>query len=104
MDLIIFSGILPLGKNNTLGDSFFPGGLKKVTSLVHASMAVVEESTKLVDVMKVEISDNEVEGDPKPIYALSNLKWGAYKDAEISKDKYWYYGSLRKYATYIFNG
>lgn len=98
--------ILPLGRNNTLATSLFPeqNHLKKVKSLVDASMAVVEESTKLVDVMKVEISGNETEGDSKPIYALSNLKWGAYRDAEVSKDKYWYYGPLRQYATYIFNG
>ncbi|XP_044744894.1 acylglycerol kinase, mitochondrial [Coccinella septempunctata] len=99
-------GILPLGRNNTLAKSLFPGGhhLQKVKSLVDASMAVVEESTKLVDVMKVEISENGTEDDPKPIYALCNIKWGAYRDAEVLKEKYWYYGSFRKYATYIFNG
>ncbi|KAL3288709.1 hypothetical protein HHI36_003144 [Cryptolaemus montrouzieri] len=98
-------GVLPLGRNNSVATSFFPGGnhLVKVRSLVDASMAVVEEATKTVDVMKVEITE-ESEEDSKPIYALSGLKWGAFRDAEVSKDKYWYYGSLRKYATYIFNG
>ncbi|KAK9873764.1 hypothetical protein WA026_002119 [Henosepilachna vigintioctopunctata] len=100
-------GILPLGRNNALATSLFPGGnsLKRVRSLVDAAMAIVEETTKPIDVMKVEITEkDDIEKESKPTYAVSSLKWGAFRDAEVSKDKYWYYGSLRKYATYVFNG
>lgn len=106
-----------MGRTNTLGNILFPGAgnLAMVKSLGDASMAIVTESTKPVDVMKIEIlqSDNRDTTDPnddpnpeppKPIYALATVEWGAYRDATAKQDKYWYYGSLRKYATYIFNG
>lgn len=32
------------------------------------------------------------------------MEWGAFRDAYMKQDKYWYLGPLRKYATYIFNG
>ncbi|XP_066137593.1 acylglycerol kinase, mitochondrial [Euwallacea fornicatus] len=96
-------GVLPLGKNNTVGKSLFPGEtkLEKVTSLANATMAVIEEISKQIDVMRIEILNNE---DKKPVYAISDIKWGAYRDAEVKKDHYWVFGKLRKYATYIFNG
>lgn len=97
-------GVLPLGQNNSFASNLFPGGsrIAKAKSLVDATMAIVEERTKAVDVMRVEITNSNE--DIKPVYALSGLKWGAFRDAEARKDKYWYYGSLRKYATYVFNG
>ncbi|XP_066261514.1 acylglycerol kinase, mitochondrial [Euwallacea similis] len=96
-------GVLPLGKNNTVSRSLFPGEtkLEKVKSLADATMAVIEEISKQIDVMKIEIMNDE---DKKPVYAISDIKWGAYRDAEVKKDNYWVFGSLRKYATYIFNG
>ncbi|CAG9765502.1 unnamed protein product [Ceutorhynchus assimilis] len=94
-------GILPLGKNNSIGRSLFPG-LEKVTSLAEATMAVIEEFTKQMDVMRIEIlNDGE---EKRAVYAVSGIKWGAYRDAEVKKDSYWYFGGLKKYATYIFNG
>ncbi|CAH1174025.1 unnamed protein product [Phaedon cochleariae] len=100
-------GILPLGKNNTLAKIKFSGGKKldKVRSLADATMAVIEETIKPADVMKIEIlSDSTETNANKPVYAVTSLKWGAYRDAEAKKDSYWYFGPLRKYATYIFNG
>lgn len=97
--------MLPLGKSNTIARSFFPGGnhLQNVRSLGDASMAVIQEVTKPVDVMKIEVLD-ETEEQRKPIYAVSGIQWGAYRDAQAKKDKYWYLGPLRNYATYLFNG
>lgn len=160
-------GILPLGQTNSLGKLLFPGGesLATVKSLADASLAIVKEYTKQVDVMKVEIiqQDEEItpevqnevriepeedtsiekteidvnevntheisvsevlnsaenvtensgeksrgleeaEDGPKAIYALSSFEWGAHRDVRAKQDKYWYWGSLRKYATYVFNG
>lgn len=102
-----FSGVLPLGKSNTIGGSLFPGGdhLSEVRSLADAAMAVVQEATKSLDVMRVEILDEQEDEKPhKPIFALSGLRWGAYRDAESKQDKYWYFGPFRKYATFVFNG
>lgn len=111
-------GVLPLGKSNTVGSALFPGGahLGNVKSMAEASMAIVREATKPMDVMKIEII-NEPDADTiqdgekgdevqekKAVYALAGIEWGAYRDASAKKDKYWYYGPLKKYATYIFNG
>lgn len=74
--------------------------LEKVKSLANATLAVIEQVTKPVDIMKIEI----LEDSNKPVYALNSLTWGAYRDAEVRKEKYWFFGPFRKYATYIFNG
>ncbi|KAF2896942.1 hypothetical protein ILUMI_09236 [Ignelater luminosus] len=98
-------GVLPLGKSNTIGKSLFPGGehLTQVRSLADASMAVIERFTRPIDVMKIEIIDDE-ESQGKAVYAVSAVEWGAYRDAQAKKDKYWYFGPFRNYVTYIFNG
>ena len=38
------------------------------------------------------------------MYCLGGIQWGAYRDANAKKDKYWYWGMLRSYVTYIFMG
>jgi hypothetical protein len=38
------------------------------------------------------------------VYCLGGIQWGAYRDANAKKDKYWYWGMLRSYVTYIFMG
>ncbi|XP_076274247.1 acylglycerol kinase-like protein Mulk isoform X1 [Rhynchophorus ferrugineus] len=95
-------GVLPLGKNNSIGQFLFPGKSKldRVKSLADATMAIVEEATKPMDVLRIEILNE----DKKPVYAVSGIKWGAYRDAEVKKDSYWYFGGLKKYVTYLFNG
>ncbi|XP_044253994.1 acylglycerol kinase, mitochondrial [Tribolium madens] len=95
-------GVLPLGKTNSVARVLFPCGgyLEKVRSLADATMAVVEEVVQPIDVLKVEV----LESENKPIYAVSGIKWGAYRDAETKKDSYWLYGKFRNYVTYLFNG
>lgn len=101
-------GVLPLGKTNSVAKNLFPGSdhLEDVQLLADASMAVVEEYTKPMDVLKVEVLEagDENEGETKPIYALTGIKWGAFRDAKAKQEKYWYFGSFRRYVTYLFNG
>lgn len=73
---------------------------EKVNALAEATLAVIEQAVKPVDIMKIEI----LEDLTKPVYALNSLKWGAYRDADVRKEKYWYFGPFRCYATYIFSG
>ncbi|XP_030759987.1 acylglycerol kinase, mitochondrial [Sitophilus oryzae] len=96
-------GILPLGRNNSLSQSLFPNKTKlnRVKSLADATMAIIEEHTKPVDVLRIEILTEE---EKRPIYAMSGIKWGAYRDAEVMKESYWYFGGLKKYVTYLLNG
>ncbi|KAJ8937290.1 hypothetical protein NQ318_020340 [Aromia moschata] len=105
-DNLVPLGILPLGRSNTAAKKFFSTGKKveKVRSLADATIAVIEEVTKPTDVMKIEVLSDSNEPSNKPIYAVVGIKWGAYRDAEAKRDSYWYFGALRKYATYIFSG
>ncbi|XP_028172406.1 acylglycerol kinase, mitochondrial [Ostrinia furnacalis] len=99
-------GILPLGRTNAFGNSLFPGGdgVEKVKQLIQACMAIIEGNTEWKDAMKIEPIPEENEEPSRPIYALTSLEWGAFRDTFAKKDKYWFCGSLREYASFIFNG
>ncbi|XP_034826712.1 acylglycerol kinase, mitochondrial-like isoform X1 [Maniola hyperantus] len=99
-------GILPLGRTNSLGNSLFQGGegVNRVKQLIQACMAIIENNTTWKNVMKIEPLPKENEIPNKPIYALSSIEWGAFRDTIAKKDKYWIYGPLREYVSYIFNG
>ncbi|KAJ8676710.1 hypothetical protein QAD02_012497 [Eretmocerus hayati] len=99
-------GVLPLGQTNNVASTLFHGfeDLKEVRELAEATMAVVRGKTKLADVVKVELAEQEPEQSSEPIYAVGTVEWGAWKDARSRMDKYWYWGSLRRYVTFIFNG
>ncbi|PSN42053.1 Acylglycerol kinase [Blattella germanica] len=99
-------GILPLGRTNTVAESLFSNNnSNKVKMMADATMSIVREITKPIDVLKIEVlQETEDETPGKPIYSLSGVHWGAYRDAEAKKDKYWYWGTLRSYAAYVFMG
>lgn len=99
--------MLPLGRTNSLGNDLFPGGdgVEKVKQLIQACMAIIENNTTWKDVMKIEpLADDDENPRPKPIYAMTSIEWGAFRDTLAKNDKYWIYGPLRGYASYIFNG
>lgn len=66
----------------------------------------VESDTKKEDKTDEKTGVPDVKNDetPKPIYALATLEWGAFRDVQAKQNKYWYWGSLRNYAAYVFNG
>ncbi|XP_011300465.1 acylglycerol kinase, mitochondrial [Fopius arisanus] len=100
-------GILPLGETNRIADTMFLRGYENhriIHEMADATMAAVKGETKMVDVVKVEPLNNDPENVIRPIYAVGAVEWGAWRDAHARKDKYWYWGSLRRYMTYIFNG
>ncbi|XP_045447779.1 acylglycerol kinase, mitochondrial [Melitaea cinxia] len=99
-------GVLPLGRTNSVGNVLFPGGdgVEKVKQLIQSCMAIIENNTTWKDVMKIEPIDTGDETPSKPVYALTSIEWGAFRDNMAKKDKYWIYGPLRGYASYIFNG
>lgn len=67
--------------------------------MAEATMAIVRGVHKEVDVMKIEILNSDV---GKPVYALGELKWGAFRDVEERIKKYWLWGPLKPYAAYFF--
>jgi len=43
------------------------------------------------------------DGLVKPLYALGEVQWGAYRDACVRRNKYWLYGPYRNYASMVFS-
>ncbi|XP_032822968.2 acylglycerol kinase, mitochondrial [Petromyzon marinus] len=88
-------GIIPLGKVNTVGGIVNLQEEDQVRRITSAALAIVRGSTVPVDVLQV------VGVKGKPVYALSELRWGNYRDAEASTPRYWYLGPLKKVASYL---
>ena len=99
-------GILPLGQTNRVARSLYReyDRLSDVNQIIEATMAIVSERSKMMDMIEVEPVEENPEEPVKPIYAMGAIEWGAWKDAHAFAKKYWYWGPLRKYATYILNG
>ncbi|XP_049834639.1 acylglycerol kinase, mitochondrial [Schistocerca gregaria] len=98
-------GVIPLGQTNTLAKSlFYDSDTNVVKHIAEATMAVIREARKPVDVMKIEVLGEDENKPVKPVYGLGSIQWGAYRDAHAKRDKYWYWGSLRSYVTYVFTG
>ncbi|KAG5328748.1 AGK protein, partial [Acromyrmex heyeri] len=99
-------GILPLGNTNTIASIFYRGyeDLNDIHHLIDATMAIIKNSLKSIDAIEIKLLIHDPENSIKPIYAVGGIEWGAWSDTHAHIDKYWYWGSLRKYAAYIFNG
>lgn len=102
-------GVLPVGRTNTATNRIFPmlpGRVEEVQALTSAALAVVHGQTSKMDVLKIEIlpeQGEEENGSKKPIYAMSSIQWGAFRDALALRDKYWYYGGFREQMAIFFN-
>lgn len=70
--------------------------------MAEATMAVIRDFQHKVDVMKVEIMENSDKPPGKPVFALGELSWGAFRDVEERVGKYWLWGPLKPYAAYFF--
>ncbi|CAK9830198.1 Acylglycerol kinase, mitochondrial [Anthophora retusa] len=99
-------GILPLGQTNKVAKSLYHeyDNLSNVKQMIEATMAVINEEYKMMDMIEVKPIEENPEEPVKSIYAMGSIEWGAWKDANTIANKYWYWGPLRKYAAYIFNG
>lgn len=100
-------GILPVGRENTFGERLFnfvnTSELNRVQGLADASLAVVLGNVVPKDVMRIELIQLDANEHAKPVYALNGFEWSAFTDAFYRRDKYWYYGRWRDYATFIYN-
>lgn len=101
-------GVLPVGRTNTFAKQVFDysndSSLSEVNGLANATIAAVRSKTTNRDVIKIEpLDQNPSEATARPIYALGNVHWGAYRDALSLRDKYWFTGPLREYTCFLFN-
>lgn len=101
-------GVLPVGRTNTFAKQVFDysndSNLTEVHGLANATIAAVRSKTTNRDVIKIEsLAEESAEAPARPIFALGNIQWGAYRDALSLRDKYWYTGPLREYTCFLFN-
>lgn len=101
-------GILPTGHKNTFGQRLFnfrdTSRVERAKGLADASMSVVRGNKSPKDVMRVEVmNDGSPDAAVKPVYALGTFEWSTFIDAFQQRDRYWYVGPLREYATVLFN-
>ncbi|XP_076316259.1 acylglycerol kinase-like protein Mulk [Tachypleus tridentatus] len=91
-------GIIPVGKSNSLAKKLFPTSTTlEAERLAEAAMSVIKQVTKPVDVMKIEGERG------RPVYAVSKLEFGAFRDTEETISKYWYFGPLKRRMAYVFS-
>ncbi|XP_043251580.1 acylglycerol kinase, mitochondrial [Colletes gigas] len=99
-------GILPLGLTNRVAKSLYHeyDNLTNVRQCIEATMAIIDEKSKMMDMIEIAPIEENSEEPVRPIYAMGTIEWGAWKNAHALAKKYWYWGPLKKYATYVFNG
>lgn len=100
-------GLLPTGRTNTIGEAIFgfknSSNLERVKGLSDASMSIVRGDIVRKDIMKIEVLDDNEQHQIKPVYALGSFEWSTFSEAFNKRDSYWYFASLRDYATFLFN-
>ncbi|XP_047359640.1 acylglycerol kinase, mitochondrial [Vespa velutina] len=100
-------GVLPLGETNTVSCALNPwrfDDLLEVREMTEATMTIIKGNHKFIDIIEVYSLKENPENELKPVYAAGTIEWGAWQDAYIQRNKYLLGKTLRKYATYIFNG
>ncbi|GCC35767.1 hypothetical protein chiPu_0014255 [Chiloscyllium punctatum] len=90
-------GFIPLGKMNSLSQSLYSTNKEQARHILNATLAIVKGETIPLDVL-------EIKGDKdRPVFAVSGLRWGAYRDASVKLSKYWYLGPLKDKACHLFS-
>ncbi|KAH8287950.1 hypothetical protein KR018_009292 [Drosophila ironensis] len=97
--------ILPLGRAvQSASKHFNLFGVKDieyVKSLCRALEPMLKDQCKYQSVIRFDVINEEEEDGKqlKPIFGLTGFSWGLLENIEASKDKYWYFGPLRHYAS-----
>ncbi|XP_041072324.1 acylglycerol kinase, mitochondrial isoform X2 [Carcharodon carcharias] len=90
-------GFIPLGKMNSLSQALYPTNKEQARHILNATLAIVKGETVPLDIL-------EIKGDKdRPVFAVSGLRWGAYRDASAKLTKYWYLGPLKDKACHLFS-
>ena len=92
-------GIIPLGETNTIFRQLCCSDKENdrtAQRIMNATNDILQSKVKSVDVLKISGENG------KNVFALSDLRWGSYSDAFSRTSKYWFWGPLKKYMTYVF--
>ncbi|KAL2309880.1 hypothetical protein Nmel_006110, partial [Mimus melanotis] len=90
-------GFIPLGKTCTLSHTLYPESTSRVQHITNATLAILKGETVPLDVLQIKGEKEQ------PVFAVSGLRWGAYRDAGVKASKYWYLGPLKTQAAHFFS-
>ncbi|XP_043944424.1 acylglycerol kinase, mitochondrial [Protopterus annectens] len=90
-------GFIPLGATSSLSRTLYPENKDKVKTITNAALAILKGETVQLDVLQIK-SEKE-----QPVFAMSELRWGSYRDASVKASKYWYFGPLKTRAAHLFS-
>lgn len=90
-------GIIPLGKTNSICKTLSSSPCDRPAQwIMKATKDLLTCKTHPVDVLKID------SGLGKPVFAMCGLRWGSYRDTLANTSKYWVFGPLKNYMTFIF--
>ncbi|XP_058153474.1 acylglycerol kinase, mitochondrial isoform X3 [Dasypus novemcinctus] len=90
-------GFIPLGQTSSLSHTLFAESGNKVQHITDATLAIVKGETIPLDVLQIKGEKEQ------PVFAMTGLRWGSFRDAGIKVSKYWYLGPLKTKAAHFFS-
>ncbi|XP_053110745.1 acylglycerol kinase, mitochondrial [Hemicordylus capensis] len=90
-------GFIPLGKSSTLGHTLYPEKVNQVQFITDATLSILKGETIPLDVLQIKGNKDQ------PVFALTGLRWGSYRDAGAKVSKYWYLGPLKIKVSHFFS-
>uniref|UniRef100_A0A8D0JQ69 Acylglycerol kinase, mitochondrial n=1 Tax=Sus scrofa TaxID=9823 RepID=A0A8D0JQ69_PIG len=90
-------GFIPLGQTSTLSQTLFAESGNKVQHIIDATLAIVKGETVPLDVLQIKGEKEQ------PVFALTGLRWGSFRDAGVTVSRYWYLGPLKTKAAHFFS-
>nr|XP_040018168.1 acylglycerol kinase, mitochondrial isoform X1 [Gasterosteus aculeatus aculeatus] len=90
-------GFIPLGSRNSLSPSLHLLSDNKVKDITSATLSILKGETVPLDVLQIKGEKEQ------PVFALTGLRWGAFRDVAATISKYWYLGPLKTSAAHWFS-
>ncbi|XP_036904951.1 acylglycerol kinase, mitochondrial isoform X2 [Sturnira hondurensis] len=90
-------GFIPLGQTSSLSPTLFAESGNKVQRITDATLAIVRGETVPLDVLQIKGEKEQ------PVFAVTGLRWGSFRDAGVKVSKYWYLGPLKTKAAHFFS-
>ncbi|XP_031721665.1 acylglycerol kinase, mitochondrial [Anarrhichthys ocellatus] len=87
-------GFIPLGSRNSLSPSLHLLSDNKVKDITSATLSILKGETVPLDVLQIKGEKDQ------PVFALTGLRWGAFRDVAATISKYWYLGPLKTNAAH----
>ncbi|MBN3297568.1 AGK protein, partial [Amia calva] len=90
-------GFIPLGSQNSLSQTLHSPSDNRVKHITDATLSILKGDTVPLDVLQIKGEKDQ------PVFALTALRWGAYRDVAANVSKYWYLGPLKSKAAHLFS-